>query len=342
MMHGCLRNLTIPRAAPWFQVLVSGVSTLLCFTVAVAFWFQPDSWAALLVLPRWLWLAPALAFALLGGWTGRRKVLTIAVAALWLLYAALFVEEASDLTRWQRWPSSEWQNAHEQGAAIRVVSLNCSGDEKAFAEVAAYRPDVVLLQESPGRLDVLRMADEVAGPGADAVCGGDVSIIVRGKLTPVPAPKLGNVAFTHVRAQLASGLRADVICVRLHPYDIRVDLWSPSCWRAQSANRQLQRWQIEQLLERIQSIPDTVPLIVGGDFNLPANDRMLQAFAPRLRDTFRERGRGLGNTLDNDISFLRIDQIWRSDQFRAATVVTRRTVYTDHRMVVCDLLCLSQ
>jgi endonuclease/exonuclease/phosphatase family metal-dependent hydrolase len=281
-------------------------------------------------------LAPGLSLALLG-WTRRRKALATGVAALWLLYALVFVEEVSCLTRWPRWPSPEWQMAHQKGAAMRVVSLNCSGDEKAFAEVGSYHPDVVLLQESPGRLKVRAMADAVVGPGADTLLGGDVSIVVRGKLTPVPAPTLGNVAFTHAHVQLASGLKVDVICVRLRPYDPRIDLWSPACWRTQRSIRQQQRWQIEQLLDRIRSIPDTVSLIVGGDFNLPAHDRMLQALRPRLRDTFKERGRGWGNTMDNDIPFLRIDQIWCSDPFRAASVVTRHTLHTDHRMVVGDL-----
>jgi endonuclease/exonuclease/phosphatase (EEP) superfamily protein YafD len=142
--------------------------------------------------------------------------------------------------------------------------------------------------------------------------------------------------------QIASGLRADVICVRLRPYDIRIDLWSPECWRVQRSIRQQQRSQIEQLLDRIRSIPGTDALIVGGDFNLPAHDRMLRALRPRLRDTFKERGRGWGNTMDNDIPFLRIDHIWCSDHSRAAAVVTRHTFHTDHRMVVCDLLCVGK
>jgi vancomycin resistance protein VanJ len=90
-------------------------------------------------------------------------------------------------------------------------------------------------------------------------------------------------------------------------------------------------WQIDR-------VPPFVPLIVGGDFNAPAGDRIYRALPPRLRSTFRDGGKGWGNTVLNDFPIARIDQIWASDHFRTATVVARKTVNSDHRMVICDLL----
>ena len=46
----------------------------------------------------------------------------------------------------------------------------------------------------------------------------------------------------------------------------------------------------------------------------------------------------LGDTLVNDFPFVRIDQIWSDAHCTPQSVVVHRTVNTDHRMVVCDLL----
>ena len=64
---------------------------------------------------------------------------------------------------------------------------------------------------------------------------------------------------------------------------------------------------------------------------------MFRSLTPRLRDPFREAGRGWGDTITNDLPFLRIDQVWVSREFRPVSVVARRTRRSDHRMVVCDL-----
>jgi vancomycin resistance protein VanJ len=197
----------------------------------------------------------------------------------------------------------------------------------------------VLFQESPLRPKLREMATTLVGPEAESLCGPDVSIIARGRLTPVPLPVPWDVPYAHARVELPSGVTAEVIVVRLQPYKIRADVWSPECWREQYAQRLQQRRQFEWLVQYIETIPRDVPLIVGGDFNLPAHDRMLNLLRPRLRDTFRTAGIGWGDTLDNDVPFLRIDQVWVSEHFRAASVVARRTTNSDHRMVVCDLIC---
>ena len=60
--------------------------------VTFIFWFQPDAFAALLVLPRWMWIGPGLVIALLG-WTRQRKRMAGLAVLLWLLYAAVFLQE---------------------------------------------------------------------------------------------------------------------------------------------------------------------------------------------------------------------------------------------------------
>lgn len=331
-------NWKIDRASPWFQALFPGISIALCLAIAVVSWFQPDSAAVLLLFPRWIWPAPGLLLAVLG-WTRRRRRVAVIASILWFVYAGVFVDELGGLLRSQSWSSPHWLAARTNALEFRVVSLNCAGgSEEAAAEVASYQPDIVLFQESPLRPKLRGMLSKLVGPEGESLCGPDVSIIARGKLTPVPLPVPWDVPFSHARVQLPSGISVEVIVVRLHPYKIRADLWSPECWREQHAQRLQQREQLGWLVKYIETIPRDVPLIVGGDFNLPAYDRMLDVLRPRLEDTFREQGAGWGDTLDNDVPFLRIDQIWTSKHFQASAVVARRTANSDHRMVVCDLV----
>jgi len=129
-----------------------------------------------------------------------------------------------------------------------------------------------------------------------------------------------------------------VICTRLVPAVFRLDLWSPDCWREQRENRQKRREQLRVIVRRLDSVPASVPLIVGGDFNAPQGDAVFHLLQTRLHDAFREGGRGWGDTVTNDFPVLRIDQVWASEAFRAVNVVVRGTRHSDHRMVIGDLV----
>lgn len=79
-------------------------------------------------------------------------------------------------------------------------------------------------------------------------------------------------------------------------------------------------------------------LIIAGDFNAPQGDRIFSHISGYLYDTFKEQGRGVGNTILNDIPVLRIDQIWVSRNFRTLQSFTVKSDISDHRMVVSDIV----
>jgi len=332
-----LKNLKLSRQSVWFQALIPGGSIALCVAVAFIFWFQPDACAAVLVLPRWLWILPGLLLAALG-WTRKRKRIVNVALVLWCFYTIVFIQELHSLIRFRH---SIPEKTGNSGASIRVISLNCAaGDEKAAAEVADYHPDIVLFQESPLRPIVRRLAPKILGPDAEILSGSDVSLITRGKLTEITPGNAQSAPFGHARIELPSGLVVEVFSIRLHPYGIRADLWSPDCWREQTENRRHQREQFEWIAREIQNVPADVPVILGGDFNLPAGDKLFRILPARIRDTFHTAGSGWGDTLVNDIPFVRIDQIWCDDHFLAVSTQVHKTVNSDHRMVICDLLYL--
>jgi vancomycin resistance protein VanJ len=315
-----------------------GLSVALCLAASLCYALRPDACAAVTVLPSWVWPLPGLLLAGLGGSrTGKRPA--AAVGVLWLLYLLLFMDEWPSLVRPRSWPAPAWQAAREHGKALRVVSLNCAGGSiEAAAEVVSYRPDLVLLQEAPGKADVRRMARRLFGADAAVLVGPDTSILARGRLSPVPLPPSLRVYFVQARVQWSSGIETEVISLRLLPPSVRLDLWSPGCWREQTANRRARRDQLRAVAQQIKALPRSVPLIVGGDFNAPAGDAVFRLLQPRLHDSFTEAGMGWGNTIVNDFPFHRIDQVWVSDPFQPTAVLARKTQHSDHRLVIADLL----
>ena len=147
------------RDSTLFQAIVPGGSVALCIVVALIFWLQPDWCAAMLVLPRWMWIAPGLLLALLG-WTRKRRRMVGVAAALWFLYAVFFTQEFRSVFR------TRSTSENNSAIALRVISLNCNGgDEDAAAEVAAFHPDLALFEESPLRPKVREMAPKNPRPG---------------------------------------------------------------------------------------------------------------------------------------------------------------------------------
>jgi hypothetical protein len=194
----------------------------------------------------------------------------------------------------------------------------------------------VLLQESPSDEHLGRLARELFGADGAFCWGGDASILARGRIHPRRVDARSH--YVHAAVELPSGLEAEVISLRLHPPVSRVDFWTPAFWIDHRNNRIRHRRQILNVMQQIRRIPPSAPLIVGGDFNSPPSDAALAPLRQRLFDTFRMAGRGWGNTGANSLPWFRVDQIWASQHFLARSVTAKKTMHSDHRMVVCDLI----
>ncbi|NLX96952.1 MAG: hypothetical protein GXY83_12320 [Rhodopirellula sp.] len=310
-------------------------SATLCVLVSVCYWWQPDWLAPVTLVPAWFWLVPA--FTLLAFEFSRtHKRWCVAVAAFWVVYAALMVEEVQSLVRSGSRPTSEWQAARASGRAIRVVSLNCAAANRAVtAELAKWEPDIVLLQESPGREHVDCTSRELFGTDGGFLWSSDTSIIARGDVRPRNVDRDSH--FVHAQVELPTGLKADVMSVRLDPPVFRLDFWMPGFWIDHRNRRLKHRRQIREIMQRVENIEQAGPLIVGGDFNAPPGDPALVPLERRLYDSFRKAGRGWGNTGTSAVPLFRVDQIWVSPHLRAESVTAQKTLHSDHRMVVCDL-----
>lgn len=351
----------------------SVVSVVLCLIATVACWQQPDPWAAILIWPHWFWLIPALLLTGLS-WHRNAKWFATLTGLGWLAFAGFFIEELHwhppglapageklrvvslncaggnklaaaevinlnpDIAFFQESP-----DAHDIAAVARQLygrdaGLALGGRKVASAEVIALNPDIRVDHHSPATPEVTAVAHSRNSPHTVLTIGADTMIIARGQVTPVAVENPWNMNFTEARVTLTNGLQVAVICLRLMPYSLRADVWSPDYWDTQAEVRRRQHMLLDRLIKRLDNIPRELPLIVGGDFNLGGNDALLRRLKPRLHDTFLSAGSGLGNTLINEFPFVRIDQIWINDAVYATQVFVQRTENSDHRMVIADFV----
>jgi hypothetical protein len=123
-------------------------------------------------------------------------------ALLWLCITFLFVDE------WRAARNLLHAAQAPRANRLRVVSLNCAGGSAVAAgEVAAYRPDVVLLQESPGRPEVEALARRLYGSPANAVSGPDGSLMAAGMVEPLPLARKDRMHFVAARVRLPAAKR---------------------------------------------------------------------------------------------------------------------------------------
>jgi len=208
----------------------------------------------------------------------------------------------------------------------------------AMREVAAYKPDIILLQESPTAQEVDRFAQSVYPGEAGVWPGADASLIVHGRIDRATLPRSLSSFFVQARATLTNGMTLEVVSTRLMPAVFREDIWSPDCWQAHAQNRRLRREQMRSLSIKIGEVPSNIPILLAGDFNAPQNDAIFELLRPRLWDAFQLAGSGWGNTITNEMPVLRIDQVWSSGSLVPVAAVAHRTRESDHRMVIVDFV----
>jgi hypothetical protein len=314
--------------------LFLGLSAGLVVAVAAYYWLQPDLLAALSLVPAWCWL-PLGVILLMLGYTRRDRRASVVAGCLWLFFAGLFVDELRSLTRGVIHQGDEQIDASTEGQ-LRVISLNCYVGSEAMREVLPFEPDIVFFQESPNHEAAKRIAKELFGDEAGLVWSSDTSIVARGTFQ-ARVPGLGS-PFVLADLVTPAGDELTVASLRLAPPSFRVDFWSPSAWANHRAVRMKHRIQIAELMDSLQDVPTSTAIVIGGDFNTTPRDAALWPLRERFRDTFRVAGQGWGNTGTNTYPLWRVDQIWVSEQFDVECVRAHKTVHSDHRMVVCDLV----
>lgn len=306
----------------------------LCVVLTLLYLFRWDLVYAATVYPAWVYAIGGLGIAALGRpkpfWKGWRWPLLF-----WTCFVLAFSEEPYSLLRMGSWPSADWTSKRHV-SALRIVTLNCAGGlPEAAAEVSHLEPDIVLLQESPGKAELEKLAKQLFGDKGRVVRGPDASILAREPLTSLDLPKATG-DFVAARTSLPDGAPCLVVSLRLTPPVLRFDYWNPACWSEYADNLRTRRDELSSIVRFVSAHRGNAALVMGGDFNAGPTPGLARVMPQDLTDAFKAAGAGWGHTAVNDYPLVRIDQIWVSPQMDIQRSYARKTVNSDHRMFVAD------
>ncbi len=338
----------VAKSVSLFSCAVSLIA-LVVFIVSHA--WRSDDLVMATIFPVVLWLVCGLAVSAM---MVSFEKLRIGLLAAWTLAAIVLGDAPYSLIRGLVPLDGTWAAAHsgsdsngqrsnhtgvERRQPVRVISINCSSSIKSVRECIEFNPDIILMQESPPKRALL----DLVGDDWDdysLVWSADASLLVKGSAQPFPIP--GNLEGEYVFAsvELTGGGKFNVAGLRLIPSALRFDVWNRGAWGEFSENRRDRRQQLTDIEKQIARETAINPTIIGGDFNAPARDAIFDILKPEFREAYVEAGRGWGKTIVNDYPAQRIDQVWITSHFNAESVTARKTINTDHRMVICDLWLL--
>jgi endonuclease/exonuclease/phosphatase family metal-dependent hydrolase len=197
-------------------------------------------------------------------------------------------------------------------------------------------PDVVLLQEIPSASGLAQMTTQIFGKEGQFLAGNDSAIMARGKIKTSYVDQ--NHHFVIGTVSFDGGRELKCISLRLTPPVSRLDVWSTGFWLDHRDTRQTHRRQLQQVFAELGDTASSSALIVGGDFNMTPLDTAFDAFRPHLTDSFARSGLGWGATGTNDWPLFRVDQVWTNSSIIPIQVFAMKTIHSDHRMVVCDVV----
>lgn len=305
----------------------------LCLFLALVYGFRTDALYAITIWPAFVWIILG-ALTLFYRRPNKRSWTAWTPVLVWIAFVLTFSEEPWMVARGLL-PAPK-----RPATGIRVVTLNCASSSEAAAEVWSWKPDVVFFQESPSEDDLRVLARRWFGASGFVLSGPDCSIVANGKLE-----ELGRAGFETNRA-IARWTRPGfspviVVSLRMDPPTFRLDYLNPDCWRDYAKDRHDRRFELAEIWKQASSVAGTDPIILGGDCNTPPDPGTFAPISGSLRDAFTVAGRGWPGTAHNTYAFARIDQIWVSRGIRPVCAWTKKTVYSDHRMVVADLVDAS-
>lgn len=330
--------------------MVLSVSLALHALVVLCFAVRWDRAALVTIVPFPVWCAIGAAIAGVS-LLWRRTNPGLAILALW---GATFLW-SDELRAWKNWgrpapaPAGPAADVATGRRPLRIVSYNTFlKSVPAAAEVKAWNPDIVFLQESPPQHQLEDLARELYANEALLAMRPDCAIIARGLALQVfdfqwPVPLPGGVPWAICgRLTLPDGRALDLLNLHLLPAETDARFWSRQTWRDHASNRRNRRFQLSLLFTALQTITEKLPpapLIVAGDFNAPARDSgllVLPAFG--LRDSYEAASSRPGNTYPNRFPLQRIDQAWFSPELVPVRHGTFKGLHSDHRMVIVDFL----
>jgi endonuclease/exonuclease/phosphatase family metal-dependent hydrolase len=335
----------------WAVIVLAWAYPVAIVGIMAAFWWIGERWWATAVglyLPRigFAFPLPPLIIAVWLAGAPRSTWIPVAASVPLLLWLAGFV---------MPWPIHADPNA----PSLRVMSYNVNaehaGDDAILAQVDKYSPDVLILVEHGSGTIASQLASRYSSvheetqfvlasrfPVQSSFDPEKLQYYARRRsprwLEEVLSTPLGPIA---VYAVHPMSPRDGINAVRgigiLHKIKAALGL-SFSSQDIVAYNSGLRAMQVADFSAMARQ--EKVPVVIGGDTNLPGLSYLLHHYLSDYQDGFTKAGRGFGYTHPVGQKYgawMRIDRILASDQLRFVHFEADCGSASDHSCVVADL-----
>lgn len=254
-------------------------------------------------------------------------------------------------------PIVEFRQVPEPEVSVRILTANLlvdSGEATLLEQVVeAEQPDIVAVQELGPEMAtrVARTLSRRYPYQALYPYGGPLGIGILSRFPMYASrPQVNGPGTCYCQESVLDIDGHRVTLTNMHPYAPSIDYRSLGPIPVPTRfDTQLQRQAVQAVLRRIETLSG--PILLVGDLNTSDRQPAYASLSEHLRDTYRERGRGLGYTFPVGWSFplgaehtfplppiLRIDYVWHNDAWAGRAAWVGSLVGSDHRYVVADLV----
>ena len=268
------------------------------------------------------------------------------VATIWLL------------PRFLDTPFQRVARLNESERALTVVTFNIRGDnpqlDSFFSWLRSTNADIVLLQETPASWThdgIPQLLDPYPYQVSLPIGAGQWGEVILSRQPIVGHERYRVQGFPHDRIEIEwAGERIAIYNVHMVIPQRATARLTQRFYRNYlnmilKYDDSIRNDQIDELLALLAN--ERLPFIAAGDFNTSDNAVAYERIAARLRDSFREGGRGMGSTwpharvagLPSFIPpLIRIDYVWHSDEFQTLTTFVGPPLGSDHLPVIANLV----
>jgi len=325
----------------WDRALVIAswiYAALILTSLGLINWIGEDWWGVtvLLFTPRWLFLGPVILLALASGFARR--------PSHWLLQATIGVVVAGPLMGFSFSPERLWSRPVE-GTPLRILTYNVGAspiDGKGLVRlIEREKIDLICFQE---RFE--------ANPEVEAYLAANrwhrdssrflasrypiVAQPARMKDTTIPGDRYG-ARLSLARIRVAEG--QELLLSSVHMPTIRPGLYRFLDGDPKGVDYHVKWWRGE--LGRVVSHlcqSGTVPILIGGDFNMPSDDSSMATLQSVFRFGFEDSGLGYGYTRPSRYPWFRIDHIMASPECRFLRCWVGPDLGSDHLPLIAEVV----
>ncbi|GAC1469433.1 MAG: endonuclease/exonuclease/phosphatase family protein [Isosphaeraceae bacterium] len=322
-----------------FLLILSWIYAVIVLAALVLIRWVGDSWSGVILLlfaPRWVFLVPLTILVVASGIRPRVSNWAIQGATGLIIAGPLM---GISLPIHHLYPKSS------PGMRVRIVSFNV-GSHMRIGELKAWlereKVDLLCLQEAGGRNSPLlkMLADggwHLSRHGAIASRWPMTSESPEYPTSWAPRRRFTS-HLESLRVQPPSGFVFQVASVHLPTVREGIEDFLT---RFDTAGLRLQSdwWRLE--LSRVLGAllqGDHPPLLIGGDFNMPADDSTMAALRLSYRFAFEEAGWGYGYTRPAQASWVRIDHILASPEWHVSACWIGPDLGSDHLPILAEFV----